>query len=91
MNSCVNEHQNKRNRSTDRGEYMRQYMAKRYQQDPHTAQKYRNTCRARHQIDDSISQDDITRYGIYLANIIKLKKIIADTPKEFVAELMAQD
>ena len=60
---------------TNRGEYMRQYMAKKYKQNPQAARKYRNTCRARTINNELLSEDDIMKYGIHLADILKLKKL----------------
>ena len=72
----------------NRGEYMRQYMAKKYKQNPQAARKYRNTCRARTINNELLSEDDIMKYGIHLADILKLKKIISAIPKEFAIELI---
>ena len=72
----------------NRSEYMRAYMSKKYKLDPQSARKYRNTCRARNINSESLSEDDIIKYGIHLADILKLKKIISAIPKEFVVELI---
>ncbi len=66
---------------------MREYMAKKYKQDPQSARKYRNTCRVR-TINETLSEDDIIKYGIHLADILKLRKIISAIPKEFAVELI---
>ena len=71
-----------------RKEYMRNYMRNRYQQDPVKASQYRNSCRAKTK--NGVSAEDSTKYGVYLADILKLKKILAIVPREHVEEVIME-
>ena len=71
-----------------RNEYMRNYMRNRYQKDPEKARQYRNTLRAKSKYE--VSAEDSTRYGIYLADVLKLKKILAVIPRQHVEEVIRE-
>ena len=66
--------------------YMRAYMRQRYQKDPVKATQYRNTCRLKAKV--TVPAEDVERYGIYLADIVSLKKIIARVPPEMLGGLL---
>lgn len=67
-------------------EYMKKWKAKKYADDAESIRRVNRTLYAKknHQIDD----EDKTKYGAYLGDVIKLRSIIANLPQQFVAELV---
>ena len=68
-----------------RRKYMREYMKTRYNLDKEKSRNIKNSIRII-KIND-ISDEEKNKYGEYLADIIKLKKIVSKIPKEFVEEI----
>jgi len=71
-----------------RKEYMRNYMRNRYQQDPVKGSQYRNSCRSKAK--NGVSAEDSTKYGLYLPDIIKLKKILAVVPRHHIEDVITE-
>ena len=64
--------------SNNRKEYMKEYMRNRYSADLEKARGYKNSLRYKSKL--NISEDDFNKYGCYLADVIKLKKLISKIP-----------
>jgi len=75
---------NNENRESRR-KYMREYMKTRYNLDKEKSRNIKNSIRIIKIYD--ISDEEKNKYGEYLADIIKLKKIVSKIPKEFVEEI----
>lgn len=65
--------------------YMRQYQLTRYYKNQQKALDEQNTMRIKKRM--LISQEDIDTFGIHLANVIKLKKLITIIPPEMLAKV----
>jgi len=67
-------------------DYMKKWKAKKYADDAESIRRVNRTLYAKknRQIDD----EDKTKYGTYLGDVIKLRSIIANLPQQFVAELI---
>ena len=68
-----------------RREYMRKYMMTRYYKNQQKALDEQNTMRIKKRM--RIPQEDIDTFGIHLANVIKLKKLITIIPPEILAKI----
>ncbi len=77
----------KTKKTADKTLYMREYMRQYYTKDPEKAKAYRNTCRLRQF--GSVSTEDKEKYGIHLANIVKVKSILEKIPAEFIDDIFA--
>lgn len=66
--------------------YMREYMKTRYKNDieKNRAISKTNKCKRTH----NISNDECKKYGIYLADIIRFRKILKTVPIEFITEII---
>jgi len=69
----------------ERREYMRNYMMTRYYKNQQKALDEQNTARIKRRM--KISQEDIDTFGVHLANVIKLKKLITIIPPEILAKI----
>ena len=69
----------------ERREYMRNYMMTRYYKNQQKALDEQNTTRIKRRM--KISQEDIDTFGVHLANVIKLKKLITIIPPEMLAKI----
>jgi hypothetical protein len=65
--------------------YMRQYQLTRYYKNQQKALDEQNTMRIKKRM--KIPQEDIDTFGIHLANVIKLKKLITIIPPEILAKV----
>jgi hypothetical protein len=65
--------------------YMRQYQLTRYYKNQQKALDEQNTMRIKKRM--KIPQEDIDTFGIHLANVIKLKKLITIIPPEMLAKI----
>jgi hypothetical protein len=65
--------------------YMRQYQLTRYYKNQQKALDEQNTMRIKKRM--KIPQEDIDTFGIHLANVIKLKKLITIIPPEILAKI----
>ena len=73
---------------TDRRTYMREYMKKRYQENPEKECAYRKTTtciRVNH-----LPKEDVTKYGHYLSDVQKIRDLKKKIPEEFFKLLMAE-
>ena len=65
--------------------YMRNYQLTRYYKNQQNALNEQNTQRLKKRIE--IPSEDIKKYGIHLANVYRLKKLLTILPPEMVKEL----
>jgi len=68
-----------------RKEYMRNYQLTRYYKNQQKSLDEQNTMRIKKRI--NIPEADIDKYGIHLANVYRLKKLLTILPPEIVKEL----
>lgn len=69
----------------ERREYMRNYMMTRYYKNQQKALNEQNTTRIKRRM--NIPQEDIDTFGVHLANVIKLKKLITIIPPDILAKV----
>jgi hypothetical protein len=69
-----------------KNDYMRGYMAKKYQEDPIKGSQYRNSRRIKAKL--GLSDEEFNKYKHYLADIIKIKAICERVPLNLVEELL---
>ena len=71
---------------TTRQEYLRDYMRQRYHKDKTISRAYKNTLRLK-KANSSISCEDQQKFGIYLANVIKIRKLKATIPPDMIQDI----
>jgi len=71
--------------NSSRSEYMREYMRNRYINSRKSANAYRNSCRIKQKLGNLLTTEEINKYGIYLADVLKLKNIISSLPADLLA------
>ena len=69
----------------ERREYMRNYMMTRYYKNQQKALNEQNTTRIKRRM--NIPQEDVETFGVHLANVIKLKKLITIIPPDILAKI----
>lgn len=67
--------------------YMRDYKKKKYAENPAPMLASNRTHYLKKNVD--INEAEATKYGIYLADIIRLKQLIEKVPPTFIKEVMA--
>ena len=73
----------------DRKEYFREYMRKRYQANPERVRAYKKTNRLLKK--DKVvlpSPDYCEKFGIYLADVMKIRAMITKMPPDIVKHLL---
>ena len=75
----------------DRRKYFREYMRDRYKSNPEKARAYKKTLRLMNSAEKSkeIDPKDCEKFGIYLADVIKIRSIISGFPAEVVKHLLS--
>ncbi len=73
---------------TKKQEYMKKYMYNRYHNDIENVRAYNNSLKYKNR--NKISDIDFKKYGIYLADVAKLRKIIEKLPKELFYECLEE-
>lgn len=68
--------------TADKRAYMREYMRKRYKENYEEEKQYKNSMRCKRL--NELSSTDFEKYGKYLAQIHKLRKIRAILPPEML-------
>ena len=68
-----------------RRQYMREYMKNRYNLDKEKSRNIRNSYRVIKE--NNISDEEKIRYGHYLADIVKIRKLMDRIPNELKMEL----
>jgi len=69
-----------------RREYFRKYMHDRYHKDPNKARAYKNTLRLKKQT--NIEEEDVKKFGVYLADVLRIKKMLERIPENFRREIL---
>jgi hypothetical protein len=77
---------NNENKKTDRKEYMREYMKKRYYEKYETERGYRNSAHYRKKMD--LSPEKIKEYSTCLNQVQKLLKIKEKLPMETILKIL---
>jgi len=72
---------------TDRQTYMREYMKRRHQNNIDEARKYGNSNKWRRK--NNVPPEEAKLYGIYLADVLKLKKIMNNLPPDILNKVFA--
>ena len=71
----------------DRQTYMREYMRRRYQNNVEESRKYGNSNKWRRK--HNVPPDEAKEYGIYLADVLKLKRIMNNLPPDILSKVFA--
>lgn len=71
---------------TDRKTYMREYMKRRYQTNVEESRRYGNAVKYRRR--HNIPPDEAKEYGMYLADVIRLKQIISNLPADILSKVL---
>ena len=72
-----------------RRDYMREYKRSRYNADKQTARAYNNSLVAKKKLGSDNAAQMWERYGLYLADVVKLQKLMEKIPREILVELVA--
>lgn len=75
-------------KTADMKTYMREYMKKRYQDNPEQEKAYRMSYLAKKKA--NVDEEEFRKYGLHLANVLKLRNLIKKIPKEFLVEELTQ-
>ena len=70
----------------DRTDYMRNYMRDRYNTKKEQCRAEQNTRRLLNKT--KVSEYEVQRFGIHLADVVKLKKLITIIPPDMIEEVM---
>jgi hypothetical protein len=75
-------------KQTDRTEYMRVYMRKRYQENKEDARAYKKSvvCKSK----NNIPPEELKKYGKYLADVCKLRKIKENLPPDIFEKVLSE-
>jgi hypothetical protein len=73
-------------KTEDRRTYMREYMRKRYIEKKDECKAYGNSVKCKN--NHNLSSDDLKEYGMFLADIYKLRKIKAKLPVELFEKII---
>ena len=74
--------------TTDRREYFRNYMRNRYKANPEKARAYKKTQRLLNSEKAPSNQEYCDKFGIYLADVMKIREMIDRLPPEMVKTLL---
>lgn len=69
--------------------YMREYMKKRYNENADQVKNYNNSNKCKHRL--NLPDEDFKTYGEYLADIVKLRKILLKVPKELYEKCLNEN
>jgi len=73
-----------------RREYFREYMRKRYASNPEKARAYKKTTRLlkKQKKEPSINSKEAETFGVYLADVVKLRGLLSQIPKEMLTQVL---
>jgi hypothetical protein len=74
------------NKTADKKAYMREYMRNRYNANKDAARLYRSSLRLKGSVD--LPSEEIKEFGIYLADVIKLKKLLTNLPPDVFQKVL---
>ena len=78
------------NNNNNRREYFREYMRSRYKANPQKARAYKKTLRLMKSGEaNTVNAKDYEKFGIYLADVIKMRAMISSFPPEIVKHLLS--
>jgi hypothetical protein len=69
--------------------YMREYMKQRYNDNPIKVKNYNNSNKCKNKL--NLPMQDLNTYGEYLADIVKLRKIIQKIPEELLNKCLIEN
>jgi hypothetical protein len=72
----------------DKARYMREYMKKRYHANLDASRAYTKSLKAKKKND--VSDEEFKRYGLHLANVLKLRQIKKELPPEILAQVLLE-
>lgn len=73
-------------KTADKKAYMREYMKKRYDNDKDKSRMYRISLKYKTKY--NTPQEEFEEYGIHLANIIRLRKLLEVIPKDILNKVL---
>ena len=75
-------------KTADKKAYMREYMRKRYAEKTEECRAYKNSVKCR--LTHNLPAEDLKEYGMYLADIHKLRKIKEKLPTDLFFKVVAE-
>jgi hypothetical protein len=82
------ETQTKPNLTADKKAYMREYMKKRYNENKEECRAYKNSVKCR--ITHNLPAEELKEYGMYLADIHRLRKIKEKLPPDLFEKVCGE-
>jgi len=75
-------------KKAERRAYMREYMRNRYNADLTTSRKYKNAMKYKAKFE--LPKEDFETFGVHLADVVKLRRILDTLPQEIIAIVLEQ-